>query len=84
MSRSPCCDKAHTNKGDWTKEEDSLTSRPVAKAAGDHSPKLQVGYLSEKIRVDRHVACSCYLLGICLLLKVCFDVARAAGSDGLS
>lgn len=22
MGRSPCCEKAHTNKGAWTKEED--------------------------------------------------------------
>ncbi|KAK8965235.1 Transcription repressor MYB6 [Platanthera guangdongensis] len=22
MGRSPCCDKDHTNKGAWTKEED--------------------------------------------------------------
>lgn len=24
MGRSPCCEKAHTNKGAWTKEEDQL------------------------------------------------------------
>nr|QFZ79249.1 R2R3-MYB transcription factor [Lycoris sprengeri] len=24
MGRSPCCEKAHTNKGAWTKEEDDL------------------------------------------------------------
>ncbi|RZS20781.1 hypothetical protein BHM03_00053339 [Ensete ventricosum] len=34
MSRSPCCDKAHTNKGDWTKEEDE---KPISyiKARGE-------------------------------------------------
>lgn len=45
MGRSPCCEKAHTNKGAWTKEEDEkLTSyikahgegcwRSLPKAAG--------------------------------------------------
>lgn len=24
MGRSPCCEKAHTNRGAWTKEEDQL------------------------------------------------------------
>ena len=24
MGRSPCCEKAHMNKGAWTKEEDQL------------------------------------------------------------
>lgn len=34
MGRSPCCEKAHTNKGAWTKEEDDrLTS--YIKAHGD-------------------------------------------------
>nr|ABN42495.1 MYB protein [Saccharum officinarum] len=45
MGRSPCCEKAHTNKGAWTKEEDERLVayirahgegcwRPLPKAAG--------------------------------------------------
>jgi len=45
MGRSPCCEKAHTNKGAWTKEEDQRLIayikahgegcwRPLPKAAG--------------------------------------------------
>lgn len=48
MGRSPCCEKAHTNKGAWTKEEDQRLIayikahgegcwRSLPKAAGTHS-----------------------------------------------
>ncbi|KAM7266345.1 hypothetical protein ACFE04_004242 [Oxalis oulophora] len=31
MGRSPCCEKAHTNKGAWTKEEDQLLINYIRK-----------------------------------------------------
>ncbi|KAJ0087230.1 hypothetical protein Patl1_07764 [Pistacia atlantica] len=49
MGRSPCCEKAHTNKGAWTKEEDQRLIeyirvhgegcwRSLPKAAGKQNP----------------------------------------------
>nr|GMC60721.1 myb-related protein 308-like [Ipomoea batatas] len=31
MGRSPCCEKEHTNKGAWTKEEDDRLIRYIKK-----------------------------------------------------
>lgn len=48
MGRSPCCDKAHTNKGAWTKEEDQLLISYI-KAHGEgcwRSLPKAAGYLS--------------------------------------
>lgn len=57
MGRSPCCEKAHTNKGAWTKEEDQRLInyirahgegcwRSLPKAAGIHCRKI-ILYISK-------------------------------------
>lgn len=75
MGRSPCCEKAHTNKGAWTKEEDQRLIayikahgegcwRSLPKAAGTHSLSIiHTNLVSryELIRPCCHVVriCSC-------------------------
>jgi Myb-like DNA-binding domain len=55
MGRSPCCEKAHTNKGAWTKEEDQRLIayikahgegcwRSLPKSAGSLSLSLSLSY----------------------------------------
>ncbi|KAH7568212.1 hypothetical protein JRO89_XS07G0262200 [Xanthoceras sorbifolium] len=54
MGRSPCCEKAHTNKGAWTKEEDQRLIdyirlhgegcwRSLPKAAGSDPVRVDPG-----------------------------------------
>ena len=56
MGRKPCCDKAHTNRGAWTKEEDDRlieyirmnghgSWRSLPKAAGAYAQNFSFFFL---------------------------------------
>ncbi|KAG0496388.1 hypothetical protein HPP92_000923 [Vanilla planifolia] len=63
MGRSPCCEKAHTNKGAWSKEEDQLLIahirahgegrwRSLPKAAGHLLPSSCIRYIHIYIDIE--------------------------------
>lgn len=83
MGRSPCCEKDHTNKGAWSKEEDDrLTNyinihgegcwRSLPKAAGNSSFFILILHFPQFHFILSYNT-----------TQVCFDVAKAADLDGL-
>ncbi|RWW24508.1 hypothetical protein GW17_00011203 [Ensete ventricosum] len=81
MGRSPCCEKAHTNKGAWTKEEDEKLIAYI-KAHGEgcwRSLPTAAGFL---LNIFLEKGRNEYETSLYWCCQVCSDVARVAGSGG--
>jgi len=93
MGRSPCCEKEHTNKGAWTKEEDERLInyikahgegcwRSLPKAAGKFFflfSFLPTSYAMEKKKKKKITLRNFYFGSFFFFfnVQVCLDVARA-------
>jgi hypothetical protein len=92
MGRSPCCEKQHTNKGAWSKEEDDRLIkyikengegcwRSLPKAAGIYTYILLYHHFLIIFLFNPFLNYLIYI--IACLLQVWLDVVKVADSDGL-